>query len=61
MRAEEHLIPNIDVSANNLKSAVPQIQHYISLADHLHQVLFRVEFHISVVGIWVLVRANVKQ
>jgi len=51
MYVEEHSIPNIDVLANNLKSAVPQIQHHISSADHLHQVLLRIEFHISIVGI----------
>jgi len=58
MRTEEHSISNIDVSANNLKSTVPQAQRHISLVKHLHQVLFGVEFRISVVSIWVLNGAN---
>ena len=60
-RADEHSIPNIDVSANNIENTVPQIQHHISSAKHLHQVLFRVEFRISVVGKWVLNGANIRQ
>ena len=45
--SEEYLIPNIDASANNLKSTVLQTQHHIWLVTHLHQVLFEVEFRIS--------------
>ena len=33
---EEHLMPNIDVSANNLIST---IQHHIALVKHMHHVL----------------------
>jgi len=55
IRAEEHSIPNIDVSANNLKSTVSQTRYHISSVKHLYQVLFGVEFRISVVGICVLV------
>jgi len=37
---EEHLMPNIDVSANNLIST---IQHHIALVKHMHHVLFGVQ------------------
>jgi len=56
--SEEHPIPNIDVSAENLKSTVSQIQHHIQSVKYLHQALFRAKFHISGVGVWVLDYAN---
>ena len=56
--SKEHPIPNIDVSAKNLKSTVSQIQYYIQLVKYLHQALFRTKFHISGVSVWVLVYAN---
>jgi len=56
--SKEHPIPNIDVSAKNLKSTVSQIQYHIQLVKYLHQALFRTKFHISGVGVWVLVYAN---
>ena len=43
-------------SANNLISTVPQTRHRIPLVKRLYQILFRVEFRISGVGIWALVR-----
>ena len=61
MRAEEHSIPNIDVSANSLRRTVSQTQYHISSGKHLHQVFFGFDFCISVVRIWVLVGANLRQ
>jgi len=58
--SEEHSFIDIDASVNNLKSTVLQTQYHIPSAKHPHQVLFWVEFRISVVGIWVLNEANIK-
>ena len=33
--SEEHLFPSIEISANNLKSTVPQTQHHIPSVKHL--------------------------
>ena len=48
-------------SPNNLISTVPQTRHRIPLVKHLHQILFRVEFRISGVGIWALFGTNIRQ